>query len=193
MKTNKLTNILALAFIFLNVNLVSAQTDFKKASWGMKPSEVKSGETSKITYEDQTKLIYEGSLADIKGKTIYTFAVSGQLMRAKYILTPDYININYYIRDFKMIQELLTQKYGEANKISVATPINKQLITEDEWAAYLSSSNLRVEYKWTTTRTDITLILSKIGDSPAIQIDYVSKDINAVDIKGKKELILKDL
>lgn len=193
MKNSKLKFFLVLAMIITNVSLISAQNDFRKANWGMKPSEVKSGETSKISSEEQNKLIYECLLADIKGTIVYTFTVSGHLMRAKYYLTPDYINTNYYIRDFKMIQELLKQKYGEPSKKLVVSPTGKVSISEAEWAAYLSSGEMRVEYKWDILKTDITLTLSKIGEKPAIQIDYVSKEFNIVDIKAKKEIIMKDL
>ena len=50
-----------------------------------------------------------------------------------------------------------------------------------------------METTWKTDRTDIVLTLSKVADKAAIQIDYISKEMSKLDIKEKKELILKDM
>ena len=193
MKTRKSTTNILMALIILNVNTIVAQTDFRKTTWGMNASAVKSNESSKLLTEDHTKIIYDCVLSDIKAKIIYTFTTSGHLMRSKYYISPEYININYYIRDFKMFTDLLTQKYGESSKKSIVTTSGKQSLTENEWAAYLSSGALSVEITWNTVKTDIILTLSKVGERPAIQIDYISKEYNNIDIKEKKEVILKNL
>jgi len=156
-------------------------------------SAVKSVESCKLSTENPSVLIYECSLAQIKGKIIYTFTSAGRLMRGKYFLAPEYVNINYYIRDFKLLQDLLIEKYGDANKKLTITSGSKLSISDDEWAAYLSSGTLRVEKKWSTDKTNITLTLSKVGDKPAIQIDYVSIQYDTLDIKDSKAVILKDL
>lgn len=168
------------------------QSDFRKASWGMNASAVKTTETAMLVTEDATRIIYQSNLAKIRGKVIYTFTTSDKLLRAKYLLKPDYTNNNFFIRDYKMFQDLLTEKYGKQLEQNV-NKINNQSISEREWATNLNSNLFRIETKWANSKTEILLTLTKIGNQPTIQIDYISKELSALDLKEKKEKILKHL
>lgn len=193
MKTLVIKILVSTLIVFFNINsLVAQDYDFRNTKWGNSSAAVKASEKSKLISEDQTNLVYNCSLANIKAKIVYIFTVDDKLIRSKYFLSPDYSNLNFYVRDYKMFQELLKEKYGESDSYSVKA-IDKQSIREDEWPLYLSSGRLRVETVWSTDRTDILLTLSRIGDKPAIQIDYISKEVSKIDVKEKKELILKDL
>lgn len=158
----------------------------------MSAAEVKASEKSKISSEDIGRLIYDDQIINIKAKVVCTFTGSDHLMRAKYYLSPGYFNSYYYIRDYKMLQDFLTRKYSKAVKSSANT-INKQSITEDEWPAHLSSGNLALETKWLNDGTDITLTLSRSDEKTAIQLDYVSRKYNELDIQEKREKTMKDL
>ncbi|HNP20268.1 MAG TPA: hypothetical protein PKL31_17640 [Fulvivirga sp.] len=177
-------------FIFI-LGSTFAQSDFRNIDWGADKSTVKEAEKNKLVSEDAIKIVYECSLDDIKGKLFYIFTSTDQLWRGKYYLTPDYYNMHFYIADYKMLHELLTQKYG-APVSSFAVP-NKQTIQENEWAAHLAAGNLRLESNWTTPTMDVQLILSKLSESPAIQIDYISKEFREVEIKIRKAKIITEL
>ncbi|MFH1319111.1 MAG: hypothetical protein ABII90_00450 [Bacteroidota bacterium] len=192
MKTEKLTIIVGIVLMLIYTNTISAQTNFRNTSWGMDPSSVKAAETNKLKTETASSIIYDCSLAEIEGNLFYFFSTSNKLFRGKYYLTPNYTNINFYIRDYKMFEELLILKYGEPISKSIKA-INKEFVTDAEWAIYLSKGNLRVERKWTANQTEIILTLSKTGDNPAIQIDYISKEFSILDNQEKKKIILKDL
>jgi hypothetical protein len=185
--------------ILLTVSLISfspfhaqAQQDFRSVAWGMNLSSVKGAEPCQLLHEETQKLVFACSLADINGKLYYMFTGSDRLLRSKYLLTPAYLNMNFFIRDYKMFQDVLTQKYGAPSATHVVT-VNKAVITEVEWAANLLSGNARMETRWEIDNTIIVLTLSKMGDAPAIQIDYISKEFAAIDLTEKKAKIIKDI
>lgn len=156
---------------------------------------VKKSEKIKLVSEETYRLVYQDSFAGINAKISYTFTLSGHLMRGKYFLYPEYINLNFYIRDLMLIEDLLNDKYGNATRKTVVSPLinGTEEIPESKWAAYLSTGNLRIEYAWDMEKTQILLTLSKIADKPAIQVDYISKVYNALDIKEKKALLSRNM
>ena len=113
-------------------------------------------------------------------------------MRAKYILTPSYINTNFFIRDYKLFQELLNQKYGKEASISIVT-VNKQKLEEYEWPVNLLTGNMRMETKWNIDGVIILLTLSKIEETLTTQIDYISIKYSDMDYKEKKAKLIKDM
>ena len=113
-------------------------------------------------------------------------------MRAKYYLDPNYINLSFYVKDYKMFQELLSQKYGEPLKKREIT-VNKSTISEADWPIHLASGNLRLETQWNTDRSEISLTTSKVGDNIIMQIDYVSKEMTKIDLVERKQLLLQSL
>lgn len=185
-------------FVTLLLAVIAVQTvvaqsfDFRKTKWGMSLADVKKIETCKIISEAPRKVVYECTLAENETKLIYAFSGTDKLTRSKYFITPDYINMIFYIRDFRMYEELMTQKYGKPTVISPKA-INKGQIPEDEWAGYLSAGELQVEIKWDLPDTEIFMTLSKMGDKPAIQIDYISKQFFQQDKKERATAALKEL
>lgn len=166
--------------------------DFRSVKWGMSAASVKAVEKSTLSSETARRLTYDCVLADNDTKLLYIFSPTDKLVRSKYFVTPDYINMIFYIRDFKMYEELLTQKYGKPTSVTPKA-INKEAIKDDEWAAYLSAGELQVEVRWENAATEIVLTLSMVGEKPAIQIDYISKKLQEVDKKDRSASALKDL
>lgn len=189
MKKNRI--IFVLILMVVNSGLI-AQTDFRKVKWGMSKSDVKEKETSEIIKEVENRLIYNCPLSGIKGSLMYFFTPEDQLLRSKYFLSPDHLNMKFVIQDYKMFQELLTQKYGKPAHTYVVT-VDKEKVQENEWPAYLLSGDLRLETTWTIERTDIILTLSKIDTKPAIQIDYVSRGFTRQDLSNKKKKLISDI
>jgi hypothetical protein len=174
-------------------NFAAAQTaDFRGSTWGDSEAKVKAVEKCHVISEEEGKLTYNCSLGDSEGKVVYNFTATDKLMRAQYFLTPDYFNMIFYIRDYRMYEEILTKKYGKPDMV-MPKVISKQAITEDEWAAFLSAGELFVEAKWTKGKTEIRLTLSKTGAFPAIQIDYISLDLSRQDLQEKLVALERDL
>jgi len=182
----------AIVLALVAQSAVAQSFDFRKTKWGMSSADVKKTESCKMISEAPRKIVYECSLAENETKLIYAFSVSDKLTRSKYFITPDYINMIFYIRDFKMYEELMTQKYGKPIVVSPKA-INKGQIPEEEWAGYLSAGELQVEVKWDLPDTEIFMTLSKMGEKPAIQIDYISKTLYQQDKKDRASAALKEL
>lgn len=178
--------------LFISFTSYAQKFDFRNLSWGATITTVKETEKCNIVSEDANRIIYDCPLGGNNGKVVYTFTSSGKLMRAKYLVTPEYFNMVYYIRDYRLYLELLTAKYGNPSQVSPRV-IAKQTIKEDEWAAYLSVGDLFVESQWTTPKTEIRLTLSKVGTHPAVQIDYISIEYDKLDMQEKMKQIAKDL
>ena len=140
-----------------------------------------SQESNRMLSEESSRIFYECLIGEIPGKILCTFTTTDQLMRAKYYLDPNYINLSFYVKDYKIFQELLSQKYGEPFK-KRETTVNKATISEAEWPIHLDSGNLRLETLWNTDRSEISLTTSKVGDNIIIQIDYVSKEMTKTDL-----------
>lgn len=179
--------------LLFSSTIIVAQTDFREVTWGMDVPAVKSKEDSKPVAETKTRLEYDCSLADIKGSIFYNFTVTGQLMRGKYLLKPTYYNMNFYIQDFKMFEEILIQKYGKPSKKLVTVLADKPNITENDWPLLLSNGLLRVELTWNTPKTTVMLVLTRVGEKPAIQVDYISMELKDIDIKEKEKIISKGI
>jgi hypothetical protein len=185
-------SITLIAILLIGIASIHSQTDFRKSNWGDNPEQVKSAESCKIISENLVRITYDCQLADIKGKLTYAFTRSNKLLRTKYLLTPEHLNTNYYIRDYNMFQDLLTQKYGEV-KSQTATTSARQSIKASEWPAQLATGNLRIETKWSTSKTDIQLTLSMVDNKQVIQIDYMSKEISKLDLEEKKNSTIVQL
>jgi hypothetical protein len=187
-KTATITGLFILSFGVL----LAQPYDFRKSNWGANVAAVKATESTEVSSKESTRIIYEGQLADMSAKVVYTFTKSDKLMRGKYFVTPDYFNVVYYIRDYRMMLEILTKKYGTPASVSPKVLDNRK-VNEDEWAAYLSAGELLVEAKWATPKTEIILTLSKVSTFPAIQIDYISIEFSKLDREEKLKLLNTEL
>ncbi len=182
---------MSLFFVFL-ANYVIAQDDFRKIQWGMDIMAVKASEKEcPFIEESNDRLIFECPIIGIKSKIIYNFTLSKQLMRAKYYFNPDYYNVRFYLKDYKMFQELLTKKYGKSSKVKLSSSeVNP---AEENWPFLLSTGNLRMETFWATPTTDIILTISKQDTKPVVQIDYISKEYTKKNNVEKGNAIYKKL
>lgn len=188
---NKICTVIFTLFL-IGTGSINAQADFRNSNWGATSAQVKASESHKLISENLVRISYDCELADIKGKLVYSFTHSNKLLRTKYLLTPEYTNTNYYIRDYKMFEELLLQKYGKMQG-QTASSLSGPVLKESDWPVQLASGNLRIETKWGNSKTNILLTLSNIGGNPVIQIDYMSKEINEMDLQEKKKKVIAQL
>ena len=184
-----------LVIIFLSsiVSGLIAQThNFRNSNWGDGVAAVKASETIKLISETATKLVYEHKLADSPTQVIYQFTLADKLMRTKYLVAPEYYNAIFYVRDYRIFLSEMTEKYGKPSKVSQKV-LNKLNVNEEEWAAYLSFGEIVIETKWALAQSEIFLTLSKVGNFPIIQIDYISKNLIISDIEERKKALETEL
>ena len=169
-----------------------AQNNFRNNTWGASKTSVISKEKSKKISDENNILTFESKLTDLNCKVMYYFTHSNKLKRAKYLISPEYLNMNLYIKDYKMFQDMLTQKYGTPKEKNIVT-INKVQTSENEWSAHLLAGNIRFETIWKTEETTIFLTLSTRDGKTFFQIDYLSTEVFKLDEKERIERSIKDL
>ena len=106
----------------------AAQSDFRKAVWGMTQSQVRVTEPAPPTAVDQTTeslvLRYDSQrLGALDCSLLYIFN-KDRLVRAKYLFDSEHTELNDFIRDFKAIEPLLIEKHGK--------PSTERAIWEDD-------------------------------------------------------------
>ena len=155
--------------------------------------QVKNSETAAFLYSKGNSLVYTGKLSNLDTKIVYDFTpADNQLYQSFYIVNLNSKNPSLYVKNFLMLQELLTTKYSQPVKKSAIT-INGKTITQDEWASNLISDNLNLETKWKNENTEISLSLYSINDELLIEIRYTSLVYSKKADEEKKVKILKDL
>ena len=185
----------ALFILVFSSGLMSQDFDFRNTSWGMDSIQVKKAETTKLVFSKKNSLVYNGKLGELETRIVYNFNTSKQLFSASYIITLSGMESNnpmYYLNNFRVLQDLLTQKYKEPYKKANAN-IGGKGAKQEEWANNFISDNRTLESKWKTGRTNIILSLYSINDALCIEIIYTSLENNISEDQKNKEEILKGL
>ncbi|MEA2103060.1 MAG: hypothetical protein U9P79_00230 [Candidatus Cloacimonadota bacterium] len=165
-------------FVLLFVNIVHA-ADFRNLNWGMSMMEVKNSEIAKLLDESDSSLSYQDIIAEMDCTIEYKF-YKEQLIDATYLFENPHIDRNFYIRDFKKLKDILTQKYGNSNKQT-----NKVNVGEGDLVI-----NLNYISDWSTPETEIQLFL--LGDNAKIslKIYYSSVEINKLrEVESEQNLL----
>jgi len=173
-----------------------AQTDFRKATWGMTvaqvmateskpPAEVRESNGETIVEYDSIKL------AGLPGRAIYVFAKS-KLARAKYFFEVEHADENVFIADFRAVEPLLRETYGKpASERAIweddafqdepksyldqdrASPAN--ILPSDRFVGLsVSAGYLRLYTQWRTGRTKVLHALTGENYQITHQIEYRS-------------------
>jgi len=108
----------ALTFTAL-AHSVSAQTDFRKTTWGMTPAQVMASESAKRhnvrISKPETIVQYDRvNFAGLSGRLLYMFA-DDKLVRAKFLFNAEHSDEDEFIGDFRMVEPFLLERYGKAS------------------------------------------------------------------------------
>jgi len=135
-------------------------------------------------------LVYKTKVIDKKAFVNYFFT-DNQLIKAGYILAGLHTNKNDYITDYNDFKEILTKKYG--------SPKNEQTLWKNDlykddhshWGLAISIGHLKYFSAWETDNTEILNFLS--GDNYHILcgVQYRSKSLKEIEIKGNEKKALK--
>lgn len=133
--------------------------DFRKATWGMSPSQVKAVETNEILEETSDYVAFNTTLANFEAFAVYYF-VKNKLTRGRYVLTETHSNKNDYISDYNTINEFLKKKYQEPaiNEIFWKNDLYKD--DYSEWGFAISLGHLLYYATYKNPTTEINIILS---------------------------------
>jgi hypothetical protein len=176
----------------------AGQPDFRQASWGMTPVQVRATESA------QPAGVSEGSgdvilsydsirLGGLECRAVYIFA-NDRLVRAKYLFEADHDELNDFIQDFKSIELLLAEKHG---KRSADRAIWEDDSTQLEPKSYLdqdrataasilpsdplvglavSLGHLKLYTRWDTARSIIVHVLTGHDHRITHQVEYRSAE-----------------
>jgi hypothetical protein len=95
----------------------SAQTDFRKSTWGMSKAQVLATEASppsEVRESDGQVIVEYDSpqLTGLKCRAVYIFA-KDKLVRAKYLLDAEHSDLNDFIADYRGVEPVLLSAFGE--------------------------------------------------------------------------------
>jgi hypothetical protein len=177
----------------------AAQSDFRKAVWGMTQSQVRATEPVGPSAVDQSNgsviLRYDSlRLGPLDCRVIYIFS-KDRLVRAKYLFDAQHSDLNDFIRDFKSIEPLLLEKHG---KPSTERAIWEDDSTQLEPKSYLdqdraspasilpsdpnvglaiSLGHLRLYAQWNAARATVVHALSGRDGQITHQVEYHSVEL----------------
>lgn len=178
-----------IALFALTLTVSAFSQDFRKATWGMSLSQVKSTETNEVVKETSELVAYKTTLAGFEAYAIYIFA-GNKLTRGKYLITENHSNKNDYISDYNSLNELLKKKYGEPTENQ--TYWKNDLYKDDysDWGFAVSLGHLLYYSTYKNSNTEITIMLS--GDNYEIEnvIEYTSTSLGKVEeeLRTKEDL-----
>lgn len=168
-----------------------AQTDFRKAKWGMSKLQIKKIESAELVAEAEDVILYSSKLASLETDVGYSF-VGGKLIVGSYRLTEKHTNKNDYIRDYETLKGLLTKKYGSpiVDKITWKNDLYKGDI--QDYGMAISIGHLTYFCKWTTDRTEIIFVL--YGDNYEVSnaLKYSSIELKDFEQKAREDAVLDD-
>lgn len=91
--------------------VTNAQSQFRGYEWGTDISTIKSSE-GEPAFGDSEQMVYEGEIAGYDAYISYSF-LSNSLQAGTYLFSDDYSSDMRYLSNFREINSLLTQRYGE--------------------------------------------------------------------------------
>jgi len=181
--------VLTLIVVIVTTFTATSQ-DFRKASWGMSPSQVKASESSELVEKSPDLLVYKTTLAGYDAYAGYIFA-DGKLTRAKYILAVTHFNNNDYIPEYEMLNDLLKKKYGKPIEDEIDWK-SREFETRDktDWGYEIRMGRLVLYSVYRTTTTEIDAVLSAEDFQIVNSIHYqsLSEELK----KLEEEKVLED-
>lgn len=164
--------------------------DFRNATWGMSPSQVKSSETSTLVYGTSDLLRYKTTLVGFNAYAIYFFA-GDKLTSANYIIDEEHSNNNDYISDYNMLNDILKKKYGEPlEDIAQWSSNSGDKYDKSSWGFSIWLGELELYAIYRTSNSEIKILLNSVDHKIKNQIQYSSTDAELKSLEEKK--LLKD-
>ncbi|MFP3953125.1 MAG: thermonuclease family protein [Candidatus Acetothermia bacterium] len=161
------------------------ETDFRDTRWGMSREEIMEIEGEPY---DQTSesIVYQGSVAGIDATLGYQF-IQDKLASAGYVFGAAYVNTSKYIEDYKEINQLLTDKYGEPVVDEEVWKGDLFKGNPNDYGTAVSIGDLIYRAKWVKEDTEIWHTL--FGESFEIThaIRYQSLGLKGAQKQAKEE------
>ncbi len=164
---------------------------FRNSCWGMTRKRVKQAETSELYYEEDQYLLYRGKIAELDCCIVYRL-VEDRLVRARYVITEEHSNRNDYISDYETIKEALTVKYGDPADDQVVWSADLYKEDDDDWGVSVSLGHLVFGCDWSTSSTDVLLMLCGENYEISFVVEYSSQKLKPFEAAARRRRSLTD-
>jgi hypothetical protein len=135
--------------------------NFRRCVWGMSATQVRAAEeASFVTQFENGTLLFRGTLIGSDCLIYYDFDASGRLIGGSYQF--DSANDVADVADFFELQEMLTQKYGEADNKEFDWEIphrQRHLESFGDLAKAVATGEVKVESAWRRPDVWVRLVL----------------------------------
>ncbi|MBH0099376.1 hypothetical protein I6E68_09510 [Salinibacterium sp. NSLL150] len=165
---------------------------FRRAKWGATRAEVKASEGREPDGGVDATLGYAVTIAGLSATALYIF-VSDTLVRAKYIITQPHSDYALNLRDFSVLDELLTSKYGQAIERNQYWSNDLYEDSPQEYGLAVAAGHMTRYYQWSSGDTHIWLVITGDNFDIDLQIEYVGKAFEEFESGQTKAAALDDL
>ncbi|MGE0931261.1 hypothetical protein [Peijinzhouia sedimentorum] len=166
--------------------------DFRVSKWGDSKTVVmqKEGKTDLSTIDDV--YFFSDFVAGISCDVAYIFT-KDKLTMAKYLFTPAHSNKNDFIKDFRELVNLMTEKYGKPDYN--APQWHNFLYKEDpdDYGFAVSLGHLSYNAGWLGQTTEIIVALHGENYQISLEIQYASKKYEGLRKNTNIQNKIKDL
>lgn len=168
------------------------EADFRMAKWGDSKQMVmqKEGKTNFSPFDDV--YLFSDVVAGINCDVVYIFT-SDKLTMAKYLFNPTHSNKNDFIKDFRELANLMTEKYGKPDYDTPEWRNSLYKDDPDEYGFAVSLGHLSYSAGWFGKTTDITVALYGENYEISLIIQYVSKKYKGLREKSNIQSKTRDL
>jgi len=147
--------------------------DFRNASWGMTPDQVKEVEEAELTKELPERLIFATEIAGLEMNISYIFK-DEKLSSARYELTGKYRNAKDYNIAYNDMQKQLQKKYGDPITENLQCKDNFYTDYPHRWGTGIVVGKLRRTSSWQSEDVYVRHTIGAYpGGSVAHWIEYL--------------------
>ncbi len=166
--------------------------DFRVAKWGDSKKIVmqKEGKTDLSTIDNL--YLFSDFVAGISCDVAYIFT-NDKLTMAKYLFNPTHSNKNDFIKDFRELVNLMTEKYGKPDYNAPEWRNSLYKDDPDDYGFAVSLGHLSYSAGWLGETTGITVALYGENYKISLIIQYVSKKYEGLREKTNIQSKIKDL
>ena len=148
---------------------------FRNSVWGDSIQQVKHIETATFFGENESYLMYEGSISGYSCDIIYQFS-DDKLVNGGYYIQDIYTNAGQYIAAYDALKENLYSKYGDATEDEIIKLERDSLIETAGPAKALEYGYVVYRARWETENTDIMLAMMAENFDITLVLTYTDKN-----------------
>lgn len=162
-----------------------ADSGFRKARWGMSPSEVQLSEPGAKWEVEDGLCVFESRIDNLSCLVAYIF-VGDQLCRGKYIITEEYANDNNYVYSQQRLKEILIKKYGKPDSDEEFWLSDLYQDSSQDWGMAVGAGHMSRYTSWTLPDSEICLSLHGENFECNLAIEYASPQLASLETAQKE-------